>query len=593
MLHQMMLLLHLEMQLRQQALVTYSQARDPGTRIQRLDEVLALNEQLNEVGGILSSLLDIPVNRSGPSIISSSTNTPTRSIPGNEAMAVSSRAPPPSQSSLSRGPLSTIRFQSLRDEEDDDSSDDDTSSSSSDSTVVLSRTSRLAQRGNNPSRSIGTSTLSSGLGQSNNNPSNSSTRPQRRSDIRQQLYSNIESQDGDNGSTAISAYSRNSIANTRLLQRGTSRNETTGAVNSSITSSTRTSTNDTTHTSIQRLGDSTPSSQGSTGTGSTSLPPINAASNGVTPPRSSTNSTAANANRASLYPSPSESSSPVPADDESDSGQMPRGSDMHQRLMREMAPPTVRTFGSSQTGSTVASSGQQTSENGIAATQPHTQPPRASSIAPQVSTPGEPNSVARSQRIGQGMARPNSVARQRVPPLESSSRPTRSNEPSMADSTDAVIPRRPNEPSPRRSSVNTSRGTFAPQRRFRRDSTSLDTQDRAPATSRRAPLSQARETRSRDTNRAVGRRTSVSHDSTIDTNSSPDSSPRASNQTRQPGVSSTRNNTSRRGSQNAGRQNGSQTTPGVLPSTAGQLLRARRRSEIQSEIRKFQRSDPE
>ena len=63
MLHQMMMLLHLEMQLRQQALVSYAHATDPDIRLARLDEVLALNEQLNEVGGILSALLSDPVSR--------------------------------------------------------------------------------------------------------------------------------------------------------------------------------------------------------------------------------------------------------------------------------------------------------------------------------------------------------------------------------------------------------------------------------------------------------------------------------------------------------------------------------------------------
>ena len=52
MIHQMMLLLHLEMNLRQQALTSYTQTHDPVGRLARLDEVLALNEQLNEVGPI-------------------------------------------------------------------------------------------------------------------------------------------------------------------------------------------------------------------------------------------------------------------------------------------------------------------------------------------------------------------------------------------------------------------------------------------------------------------------------------------------------------------------------------------------------------
>ena len=64
MIHQMMLLMHLEMQLRQQALVSYQEAQDPTMRLQRLDDVMALNEQLNEVGGILSSLLNTPMNNS-------------------------------------------------------------------------------------------------------------------------------------------------------------------------------------------------------------------------------------------------------------------------------------------------------------------------------------------------------------------------------------------------------------------------------------------------------------------------------------------------------------------------------------------------
>jgi len=61
MIHQMMLLMHLEMQLRQQALTSYQEAQDPTMRLQRLDDVMALNEQLNEVGGILSTLLSTPL----------------------------------------------------------------------------------------------------------------------------------------------------------------------------------------------------------------------------------------------------------------------------------------------------------------------------------------------------------------------------------------------------------------------------------------------------------------------------------------------------------------------------------------------------
>ena len=64
MIQQMMMLMHLEMQLRQQALVSYQEAEDVDQRIQRLDDVMALNEHLNEVGSILGMLLNAPVERS-------------------------------------------------------------------------------------------------------------------------------------------------------------------------------------------------------------------------------------------------------------------------------------------------------------------------------------------------------------------------------------------------------------------------------------------------------------------------------------------------------------------------------------------------
>ena len=66
--HQMMVLLHLEMQLRQQALLSFANASNPSSRLSRLDEVLALNEQLNEVGGILAGLLGEPLNRNRESV---------------------------------------------------------------------------------------------------------------------------------------------------------------------------------------------------------------------------------------------------------------------------------------------------------------------------------------------------------------------------------------------------------------------------------------------------------------------------------------------------------------------------------------------
>lgn len=63
MIQQMMMLMHLEMQLRHQALASYQEAQDADQRIRRLDDVMALNEQLNEVGSILSMLLNAPFQR--------------------------------------------------------------------------------------------------------------------------------------------------------------------------------------------------------------------------------------------------------------------------------------------------------------------------------------------------------------------------------------------------------------------------------------------------------------------------------------------------------------------------------------------------
>ena len=67
MINQMMLLMHLEAQLREQAVVAYSRAEDPlpdsSVRVQRLDDVVALNEQLNEVGTMLSLPLSAPLYR--------------------------------------------------------------------------------------------------------------------------------------------------------------------------------------------------------------------------------------------------------------------------------------------------------------------------------------------------------------------------------------------------------------------------------------------------------------------------------------------------------------------------------------------------
>ena len=124
MIHQMMLLLHMEMQLRQQALVGYTQAQDPNVRLQRLDEVLALNEQLNEVGGILTTLLNTPLNRLSSAV---------RDRSSRDRGASTSSSSDEAQSSVSRSRnaalgLSTSRATAppvSRDTDDSDAEDSD------------------------------------------------------------------------------------------------------------------------------------------------------------------------------------------------------------------------------------------------------------------------------------------------------------------------------------------------------------------------------------------------------------------------------------------------------------------------------------
>ena len=135
MIHQMMLLMHLEMQLRQQALVSYQEAQDPAQRMQRLDDVMALNEQLNEVGSILGLLLSTPLDH-GASIRhagTAGTESPQagRHNPSNaDGRFVSPVADDSGLGSL----LPRFRFRVLNTDPNDDDDDDDDDASVDDVT---------------------------------------------------------------------------------------------------------------------------------------------------------------------------------------------------------------------------------------------------------------------------------------------------------------------------------------------------------------------------------------------------------------------------------------------------------------------------
>ena len=128
MIHQMMTLLNLEMQLRHQSLISYQRAAEPTARVQRLDEALALNEQLSEVGTILSALL------SSPMTVAHSSTSDAPQIAGE---------PPPLYATSQRSgqmPIGRVSnlMQALNAVDDDDSDEDSDSDSSSESSLDLS-----------------------------------------------------------------------------------------------------------------------------------------------------------------------------------------------------------------------------------------------------------------------------------------------------------------------------------------------------------------------------------------------------------------------------------------------------------------------
>ena len=126
MIQQMMMLLHLEMQLRQQAVQSTARAE---VRLQQLDEVLALNEQLSEVGTILSLLLDTPLSdaRSRSQQQSNATNGTTataQSLYNNNSQSSTGIGRTHQQRLRADSPYRTGIMDSMDDEDEDESEDE-------------------------------------------------------------------------------------------------------------------------------------------------------------------------------------------------------------------------------------------------------------------------------------------------------------------------------------------------------------------------------------------------------------------------------------------------------------------------------------
>ena len=255
MIHQMMMLLHLEMQLRQQALVSYSHAQDSGTRVRRLDEVLALNEQLNEVGTILSALLNTPLARAGQT--ANEHGGLPRALRRDDDSRMTSRGSTltsgggRAQLNLRPPSLSNNDDDNANDDDDDDDGDDQTESdSSSSSSSAVSRI-RLSMHGQL------TSPRASSPGGAASNQRRELWRPQRRSEIRQQLLLSPGSGQQTGAGTGSLTPRLGRREETLGLSRGAS---VSGQSSISVT--------------LQRLGEAGPLETGSSGPQSSSLPPL-------------------------------------------------------------------------------------------------------------------------------------------------------------------------------------------------------------------------------------------------------------------------------------------------------------------------------
>ena len=142
----MVFLLQLEMQLRQRSMVSMSMAQNASNRLARLDEVLALNEQLNEVGTILTSMMSEPLIRS------------TRRHQDDEESSTSRSGRSQSDASGSgRGLFNSRDYVNPHEDE----SDSDSESDESEASTVISRIAAAPQIRSSNNNGVRTSNLTS------------------------------------------------------------------------------------------------------------------------------------------------------------------------------------------------------------------------------------------------------------------------------------------------------------------------------------------------------------------------------------------------------------------------------------------------
>ena len=144
----MVFLLQLEMQLRQRSMVSMSMAQNASNRLARLDEVLALNEQLNEVGTILTSMMSEPLIRGAS----------TRRHQDDEESSTSRSGRSQSEASGSgRGLFNSRDYVNPHEDE----SDSDSESDESEASTVISRIAAAPQIRSSNNNGVRTSNLTS------------------------------------------------------------------------------------------------------------------------------------------------------------------------------------------------------------------------------------------------------------------------------------------------------------------------------------------------------------------------------------------------------------------------------------------------
>lgn len=631
MLHQMMMVMQIEMAMRSRALARLSAEQDHHARMQAMDEVVALNEQVDEIGTILGMLMSTPLREALQQGSSSSqgaaTGTPRRQ------------------------PLVRRSLEDYSDDSDSDSSD------SSDSSIVSRlRLDHMRRRNDSVTRVL----TSNGPANNSSTASNvSHSQPSAAESQRQaaaSYYSGIAS------NADLRARRRSEIRDELL---GSSSNTTSNASgNSTTTRSTLLSRRETEPAPLLRNSERSDTSsviQSSTGRNESTTSQQTPSQNSSPRPTAASvrreDHTSENALSA-VPPVPvrghsTRNSSEAMTSTSSTSGM--RGSSVSETIRRQMLEATdidtpngnatqisihargpLRPVSRSQTTGNVTTS--RSSE--LPAISSNTSSPRDSNesaerddISPRESsedrvvtrrpplhlganvnrtsfnpqrrfqrtganTSNEERVTSESQNVEQTDTRsdfPNSVFRRRLT-NDSAQSITHSNAPlTVSESTSDASSGANNASSSQSQGSRSSRPTkYAPQKRFRRGSNSDNTTN-----SSRTGVSQTQPRRSSDTS---PQRSSIRHTSQgANGNSVQRQTVSRANSQQRHSSDDGANNNSRRPRTGRSREDSglgsvslstSSSTSSRLPTTPGQLLRARRRSEIQDDIRNLNRKRP-